>query len=277
MADNLINGFNVDGTEYDMEDTAARKRAEEAYKISYEVNKLINEPEPAWVTHRSIYRGKNLGNILTQEQKEHIADGTFEDMYIGDYWVDSEGNEWLIADINYLRGSYNTPNLVVVPRKGLYGYHMHTEKVGTTAIPYIKTDMFANGLTKAKNLLTSLFGEDHLFSRSWIVFTNVTSTNKSFGNIDSFCDLMSLDMIYGYSSYQDVNGVAGVVPTTESKQLPLFAMRPDLIYLDENRHYWTQSLFGNYRQFAMVYNNIVQGSDNLTDSAKLVRPFAVIK
>lgn len=35
---------------------------------------------------KHIYRGENLGSFLTDEQKEHIKDGSFKDLYVGDYF-----------------------------------------------------------------------------------------------------------------------------------------------------------------------------------------------
>lgn len=51
-------------------------------------------------SHRNIYRGKNLGNVFTDEQKAAISSGTFEDLYVGDYW-EINGYKWRIVDINY--------------------------------------------------------------------------------------------------------------------------------------------------------------------------------
>ena len=36
--------------------------------------------------HSSFFRGKYLGDHVTEEQFAHIADGSFEDLYVGDYW-----------------------------------------------------------------------------------------------------------------------------------------------------------------------------------------------
>lgn len=36
--------------------------------------------------HNSIFRGKNLGTAITAEQLANIRDGSFKDLYIGDYW-----------------------------------------------------------------------------------------------------------------------------------------------------------------------------------------------
>ena len=37
-------------------------------------------------SHNALYRGKNLGNALTAAQSAAIRAGTFDDLYIGDYW-----------------------------------------------------------------------------------------------------------------------------------------------------------------------------------------------
>ena len=37
--------------------------------------------------HNCLYRGKLLGNAVTSQQYADIANGTFADMYIGDYWT----------------------------------------------------------------------------------------------------------------------------------------------------------------------------------------------
>ena len=50
--------------------------------------------------HNSIYRGKYLGSSVTAEQYTAISSGTFEDLYIGDYWTIG-GVNYRIAAFNY--------------------------------------------------------------------------------------------------------------------------------------------------------------------------------
>lgn len=38
--------------------------------------------------HKSIYRGKNLGTHPTEAQLANVKNGTYEDLYLGDYWED---------------------------------------------------------------------------------------------------------------------------------------------------------------------------------------------
>ena len=50
--------------------------------------------------HNSIYRGKNLGTQITDAQWEAVSAGTFEDLYIGDYWT-INGYQYIIAAFNW--------------------------------------------------------------------------------------------------------------------------------------------------------------------------------
>ena len=54
-------------------------------------------------THNAIYRGKNLGSSVSSAQWTAIADGTFTDMYIGDYWNINSRNYRIVAFDYYMR------------------------------------------------------------------------------------------------------------------------------------------------------------------------------
>ncbi len=60
----------------------------------------ITELCPPAISHRMIYRGKNLGTSFTTEQSQAVQNGTFTDMYVGDYWV-INGKTRRIGDIDY--------------------------------------------------------------------------------------------------------------------------------------------------------------------------------
>lgn len=79
------------------------------------------ESTPAWVHHRNTYRGKYLGTAFTSAQKSAIQNGTFDDIYVGDYWIIG-GTYWLVADIDYLykRGVYQH-HIVIIPNTEIIG------------------------------------------------------------------------------------------------------------------------------------------------------------
>lgn len=60
-------------------------------------------------THNSVFRGQNLGN-LTATHIANIQNGTFKDMFVGDYFT-INGSSYVIADINYKKGHGDTISL----------------------------------------------------------------------------------------------------------------------------------------------------------------------
>ena len=61
---------------------------------------LIDSPQ----NRNNFYRGKNLGTTFTLSQRDAIRTGTFDDLYVGDYWTGSNGVRYIIAHFNYFRG-----------------------------------------------------------------------------------------------------------------------------------------------------------------------------
>lgn len=69
--------------------------------------------------HRNTFRGKCLGESITEEQLTAIQDGRFYDLYVGDYWEINEV-KYRIADINYWRNvgypeQVQKPHILIVP------------------------------------------------------------------------------------------------------------------------------------------------------------------
>jgi hypothetical protein len=103
-----------------------------------EVNgKIIVFPNAG--SHNSIYRGKYLGNAVTEAQYAAIAAGTFDDMYIGDYWT-INGVNWRIAHFDYWLHCGDTEttthHVVVVPDTILYSAKMNETNVTTGGYTY---------------------------------------------------------------------------------------------------------------------------------------------
>ena len=160
--------------------------------------KMFGFPDSA-ASHNAICRGKYLGSSVTSEQWAAIKAGTFEDLYIGDYWT-INGVDYLIAAFNYWLSSGDTActanHLLVVPRNNLYTYHMN--ETDTTEGGYVGSDMYKNGLTQAKQMLIAAFGESHiLIHREFLV--NAVTDGKPTGTdwYDSTVELMNENMVYG--------------------------------------------------------------------------------
>lgn len=119
------------------------------------------------VLHRNTYRGKNLGSSFTAEQKDAIANGTFDDLYIGDYW-NINGVTWRIADIDYWYGNF-TENLNKITSHHLVMFpdmHIATGQMHTTNkiynVGYIGSTFNTTTVNSLRSIIKSAFGDNLL-------------------------------------------------------------------------------------------------------------------
>lgn len=205
--------------------------------------------------HNSIYRGKNLGTTVTEEQWEAISSGTFTDLYIGDYWVIG-GVNWRIAAFDYYLNcgdtSFTKHHAVIVPDTCLYNAQMNTTNVTTGA--YKGSAMYTANLTQAKSTINSAFGSSHVLSHR-IYFSNATSNGRASAGewTDSTVDLMCEHMVYGSGIFSPVSDGSNVPNNyrVEKGQLPLFALEPSRIC---NRAAWWLRDVITAAYFAYVYS-----------------------
>lgn len=193
--------------------------------------------------HNAIYRGKNLGTAVTTAQYNAIKAGTFEDLYIGDYWV-INGVNWRIAAFDYYYRcgdtDLTTHHAVIVPDTALYQHVMNDTNVTTGG--YVGSKMYKEGLEQAKTTIKTAFS-GHVLSHKIYLTNAVTNGKPSAGAwFDSEVDLMCEEMVYGGGIFRPTSD-GTTVPSNyrvEKSQLPLFTHRPDLI---SNRvTYWLRDV-----------------------------------
>lgn len=222
--------------------------------------------------HNSIYRGKNLGTTVTEEQWEAISSGTFTDLYIGDYWVIG-GVNWRIAAFDYYLNcgdtSFTKHHAVIVPDTCLYSAQMNTTNVTTGA--YKGSAMYTANLTQAKSTINSAFGSSHVLSHR-IYLSNATSNGRASAGewTDSTVDLMCEHMVYGSGIFSPVSDGSNVPNNyrVEKGQLPLFALEPSRIC---NRDTWWLRDVITAASFAVVDLNGFASYGNASNSLG-VRP-----
>ena len=196
--------------------------------------------------HNSIYRGKYLGNELTPEQSAAIQAGTFDDLWIGDYWT-INGIKYLIADFDYYLHKGNTEltehHAVIIPEKTMYNARM--EASGITTNGYAGSEMYTTNLSQARTTIRAAF-PDHVLTHK-----NMFSSASSNGRVsatnwyDSEADLMSEAQVYGTYVFESGSADGGnTIPyryTLDYTQFNLFRLRPDLIVAfnaSGNRENW---------------------------------------
>lgn len=192
--------------------------------------------------HNSIFRGKYLGSSVTAEQYVNIQNGTFKDLYIGDYWTIG-GINWRIAAFNYYRNTGDSlvpsNHITIVPDTQLYDYGMNPTNITTGG--YANSDMVLNGLEQAKTTIRGMFG-NHLIKHRQLL-SNATTDGEASGWIwvDSEVDLMSEIMVYGSVVWgESTIGGSGYNIGVGKSQLPLFALNPQSI--NNRQSYWLRDV-----------------------------------
>lgn len=188
--------------------------------------------------HNAIYRGKYLGESVTAAQYAVIAAGTFDDLYIGDYWTIDSVN-YRIAAFNYFLHTGDTEcttnHVIIVPDTCLYNAVMNS--TNTTTGGYVGSAMYKSNLKQAKTTIKSAFSGHVLKHR--IYLTNAVANGRASSGAwcDSEVDLMCEQMVYGSGIFSPVSNGSNIPFNyrVEKSQLPLFQYEPSCI---QNRDSW---------------------------------------
>ena len=229
--------------------------------------------------HNAIYRGKSLGSTVTTAQYAAIKAGTFDDLYIGDYWTIG-GVNYRIAAFDYYLNSGDTNctthHVVIVPDTCLYNAQMHNTSSGgyeggaanTTTGGYVGSDMYKSNLEQAKTTIKSAFSGHVLKHR--IYLTNAVANGRASSGAwcDSEVDLMCEQMVYGSGIFSPVSDGSNVPANyrVEKSQLPLFQHEPSRIC---NRATWwlrdviTASDFASVLGYGDALYNDASNSDGV--------------
>ena len=195
------------------------------------------------INHCNVFRGKNLGGGVSSAQKAAIKDGSFDNLYIGDYWV-INGVTWRIADMDYFLHCGDTEftrhHLVIVPDSQLYTGKMN--ETHTTDGGYVGSLMYKSGLDQAKTAITAAFGALVTSHRDYLC--NAVSNGRPSGEawFDSTVELMNERMVYGnpvFSAVGDGTNIPGN-HTTGKSQFALFRMAPR--YITNRQWYWLRDV-----------------------------------
>lgn len=177
--------------------------------------------------HNAIYRGQNLGSAVTAAQWTAIGAGTFDDLFIGDFWTINDVI-WRIAAFDYYFNTGDVPctthHVTIVPDTSLYEIAMNSSQ--STATGYVGSTMYTTGLNQAKTMINSAFGEAHILSHRQFFCNAVTNGRPSgYGIYDSSVALMTEQNVYGGGIYTEANTGSSLptLMTIDTSQFPLFA------------------------------------------------------
>lgn len=234
--------------------TAAQTAATNAENAAAPVLAILSSGAGA---HNSIYRGKNLGTSVTAAQWAAIADGSFTDLYIGDYWTIGDVTYRIAAfDYYYRTGDTvcDTHHVTLVPDGNMYTHAMND--TGVTTGGYVGSKMYTEGLKQAKTTIKVAFS-GHVLSHRVYLTNAVADGHPSAGAwCDSEIDLMNEQMVYGGAIFMPIaNGSTAYANyRVEKSQLPLFAHEPSRIGNRDN--WWLRDVVtASYFAFVDSYSN----------------------
>lgn len=218
--------------------TAAQTAATNAENAAASLLAILSNGAGA---HNSIYRGKNLGASVTAAQWEAVANGSFTDLYIGDYWVIG-GIYWRIAAFDYYLNSgdteFTTHHVVIVPDTCLYSAAMNG--TDTTTGGYVGSAMYTANLEQAKTTIKAAFGSAHVITKRELL-TNAVNGNTPSGWtwVDSDVELMNEVQVYGSVAWGAHDGNGYNVASGDG-QFPLFVF--DRTKLHNREEYWLRDV-----------------------------------
>ena len=231
------------------DDADAGKFAATAEMVEQAVSVYI-QAELSPEMHRNIFRGQYLGESITAEQLATIRDGSFKDLYIGDYW-ERDGTIYRIADINYWKNvgypeseKLQKPHILIVPDTILRSGQMNANN--STSGGYKSSTMKTVRLNQIANSLPD-------------AFKNILISHRIFSDgtwITASIDLMNEVMVHGTYICTDNSNKQ----TSDTQQLSLFRLCPELKSIGQN--YWLRNVAGS-----QTYTLISQYGDASSDMA----------
>jgi hypothetical protein len=210
--------------------------------------------------HNSLYRGKYLGDSVTADQYAAISAGTFDNLFIGDYWT-INGVNWRIAGFDYWLHDGDTEctthHVVIVPDSNLVSAKMNNSN--TTTGGYIGSDFYTGansntGKATCKTTIENAFGSAHILTHRELLTNAVTNGAASgWAWYDSTFEIMNEFMVYGGKAWSNSGGAGnGYDVGIDKAQLPLF--KHDISRACNRAYWWLRDVV-SATTFAYVGNH----------------------
>ena len=246
--------------------------------------------------HNAMWGGRDITAAFDAGTvSEHIADGTFKDIFPGDYitkQVTISGTaytvNWVVADCDYWlnKGDQNngmeTHHVVIVPQAPIFNANMNNDNVTTGG--YAGSRMYRETIPACATGIVNAFGASHILTfRDWLI-SGMTANQISSG-LPNFtggaqwgaspwvsvqCDLMTEKMVLG----APVNSASALDEWCATRQFSAFRLSEKLI--NYNRQSWWLRNIVSSASFADVYGGGGAGA-HYASHVLGVRPFALLK
>lgn len=216
-------------------------------------------------THNNVFRGKNLG-ALNATHIANIQNGSFHDMFIGDYFS-INGSNYVIAGINYkhLHGD-NAPlgnHLLLMPdrfskledgtvMRGDRETTCYMNDTDTTTGGFANTKLYRTYMPSIQKRLEADFGS-YLLTFREIFSTHVDASGApDLGEWrDTKLGIPNEPMVYGAPMNSNIRNGSWYNLGDEDTQLPLFRLNSDEITNHSDMSFWLRDIHST-SEFAFV-------------------------
>lgn len=227
--------------------------------------------------HNSLFRGKYLGSAVTAAQYATIAAGTFDDLFIGDYWT-INGINWRIAAFDYYLGTgspaLTTHHVTIVPDTKLDTQSMND--TSTTNGGYVGSKMYTTNLATARSKINTAFS-GHVLTHKFTLSDGVENGKVTHSVIvDQDVVLMNERNVYGQTIMSSECNDGSADPqwrTFDRTQFALFALAPE--FIQKTIYYWLRDVVSTV--FFATVSQGGESSRNTAGSNDDVRPAFSIK
>lgn len=216
-------------------------------------------------SHNGIFRGKDITSYLDDGSLwTRISSGTFDDLFIGDYFL--KGNiKYRVAGFDYYlhkgRSNLTKHHIAIVPDTNMTSAYIN--EGNDTQGGYNSCDILTTILPKILTTVEGVFGSAHIVEYETLLTDTVdeklynrfgknTGATSNFKNVTRKIDLMSEVQVVG----SVVWGSSGHDTGTMNTQLPLFKLAPE--YICNKEWYWLRDVVSN-SYFAVIRSD--GGSD----------------
>ena len=198
----------------------------------------------------AIFRGQYLGTSITTAQYNAISSGSFEDLYLGDYWTIG-GHNWRIWGFNtFLRdgdSECTSPHILLMPDDNYLhanGTDTHYMKdTDDTSGGYKATKFFTTYANQIYNELTAYFGS-HILSHREVISNAISDGLASgFEWASAYVGMPTEVNMFGTSVWGGSTiaaGGAGHNIGVNKTAFPLAIINPSFITNREN--YWLRDV-----------------------------------
>jgi len=247
-------------------------------------------------SHNTFYRHKNLGSSITTAHLRAIKSGTFDDLYIGDYWSftnvpytyldenDQEQSDIYTGNMTILHFDYfiylgngeylGKHHAVIQPTSNLFSAPMND--TATAEGGYAGSKMRQKYLRRALAIFEACFGANNILTYSDYLQNAVASGRPSGGSwYDCKVELMDERHVYGGFVFDSGSPDGTHIPDRISSAYAQFAFFSIAPWWVNNRSwYWLRNIV-NASHFCYVNSNGTTGQTSAVVAAG-VRPFALL-